>query len=109
VVVIHRYSRASKATTRISRHRSQIAKHGQTMAGAVSPPSPRHYQPTLLDERLRDAGNGTRHETKVAGSRKQSSDGFELRWEVTLSTSSVKWNAKTEDEHSATCLSPAVI
>jgi len=38
---------------------------------------------TLLNERLRDAGSSTRYEAEVAGGRRRSSDGFELRWEVT--------------------------
>jgi hypothetical protein len=55
-----------------------------------SPPSTPPLS-TLLNERLGDLGSSTRYEAEVAGGRRRTSDGFELRWEITPPAT---WNKK---------------
>jgi hypothetical protein len=53
--------------------------------GGAPPPPPPSRPPlsALLNGRLGDVGSSTRYEAEVAGGRRRSSDGFELRWEIT--------------------------
>ena len=59
---------------------------------SLSPPG-NPYPPlsVLLNGRLRDVGSSTRYEAEVTGGRRRTSDGFELKWEI---TQPARWSEK---------------
>ena len=46
---------------------------------------------TVLNGRLRNMGSSTRYEPEVSGGRRRTSDGFELKWEI---TQPARWGEK---------------
>jgi Glyoxalase-like domain len=54
-------------------------------------PSSRPPLSALLNKRLRDEGSSTQYEAEVAGGRRRTSDGIEVRWEI---TQPARWSEK---------------
>ena len=56
-----------------------------------APPNPLPPLSTVVNGRLRDMGSSTRYELEVSGGRRRTSDGFELKWEI---TQPARWSEK---------------